>query len=79
MSEDREPCPTRRLAKGFAWCNMFVHPDDDPRSGGGFAAERTMYAEYLRDQRLTRELKCSGLDADHADFLRERIDGRVGQ
>jgi hypothetical protein len=39
-----------RPTKRFAWSNMFVHPDEDPRSEGG-----------------------------HADFLRERIDGRVGQ
>jgi uncharacterized damage-inducible protein DinB len=42
---------------------MFIHPDDDPRSDGGFQDERTMLVEYLRDQRLTLELKCSGLDA----------------
>jgi uncharacterized damage-inducible protein DinB len=55
-SED-EPTPT------FAWSNMFIHPDDDPRSDGGFDDERTLLVEYLRDQRLTLELKCSGLDA----------------
>ncbi|HEY9524478.1 MAG TPA: DinB family protein [Thermopolyspora sp.] len=48
----------------FGWDNMFVHPDDDPRTDGGFADERSMLAGYLRDQRLTLELKCSGLDAD---------------
>jgi uncharacterized damage-inducible protein DinB len=42
---------------------MFVHPDDDPRSDGGFAGERAVLVGYLRDQRLTLELKCSGLDA----------------
>jgi hypothetical protein len=87
--------------------------------------ERATLVGYLRDQRLTLELKCSGLDAagmarrsvepsnlsllglvrhladvergwfrrevlvhmieeyarhnGHADLLRERIDGRVGQ
>jgi uncharacterized damage-inducible protein DinB len=43
---------------------MFVHPDEDPRSEGGFTDERALLVEYLRDQRLTLELKCSGLDAD---------------
>jgi uncharacterized damage-inducible protein DinB len=43
---------------------MFLNPDDDPRSDGGFDDERTILVEYLRDQRLTLELKCSGLDAD---------------
>jgi uncharacterized damage-inducible protein DinB len=52
--------PERR----FGWSDMFVHPDEDPRSEGGFTDERTLLVEYLRDQRLTLELKCSGLDAD---------------
>ena len=102
MSED---LPARR----FGWWDMFVHPDDDPRTDGGFKGERATLVGFLRDQRLTLELKCSGLDAadlsrrlvgteghslrevlvhmieeyarhnGHADFLRERIDGRVGQ
>ena len=37
---------------------MFVHPDDDPRSNGGFEGERATLVGYLRDQRLTLELKC---------------------
>jgi len=49
----------------FAWWNMFVHPDDDPREQGGqFAGERATLARYLRDYRLTLELKCAGLDAE---------------
>jgi uncharacterized damage-inducible protein DinB len=56
MSTDQ---PERR----FAWRNMFIHPDEDPRSEGGFDDERTLLVEYLRDHRLTLELKCSGLDA----------------
>jgi hypothetical protein len=49
---------------GFAWDNMFVHPDDDPRTDGGFVGERETLVGYLRDQRLTLEMKCSGLDAE---------------
>jgi uncharacterized damage-inducible protein DinB len=49
---------------GFAWDNMFVQPDDDPRTDGGFVGERDTLVGYLRDQRLTLELKCSGLDAE---------------
>jgi len=105
---------------GFAWSNMFVTPDEDPRTDGGFVGERDTLMGYLRDQRLTLELKCADLDASqlaaravepsmmsllglvrhidrwrsrgarphdrgvrphngHADFLRERIDGRIGQ
>jgi uncharacterized damage-inducible protein DinB len=60
--EDRpvQDVPVRR----FGWSDMFVHPDEDPRSEGGFTDERALLVEYLRDQRLTLELKCSGLDAD---------------
>jgi hypothetical protein len=56
----------------FGWSDMFVHPDDDPRSEGGFADERAMLVGYLRDQRLTLELKCSGLDA--ADLARRSVE-----
>ena len=108
----------------FGWSDMFVRPDEDPRTDGGFKGELATLVGFLRDQRLTLELKCAGLDADgmarrsvppsnlsllglvrhmaevergwfrrrlaghdapplygdgDADFLRERIDGRVGQ
>jgi len=53
-----------RPERRFGWSDMFVHPDEDPRSEGGFTDERALLVEYLRDQRLTLELKCSGLDAD---------------
>ncbi|MEV0409735.1 DinB family protein [Streptomyces sp. NPDC050448] len=43
---------------------MFVHPDEDTRTDGGFQGERAILAGYLRDQRLTLELKCAGLDAE---------------
>ncbi|MCN9240487.1 DinB family protein [Streptomyces sp. RY43-2] len=43
---------------------MFVHPENDPRGDGGFAGERDTLVGYLRDQRLTLELKCAGLDAE---------------
>ena len=42
---------------------MFVHPDDDPRSDGDFDGERATLVGYLGNQRLTLEMKCSGLDA----------------
>ncbi|MGO9558320.1 MAG: DinB family protein [Acidimicrobiales bacterium] len=43
---------------------MFVAPEDDPRSEGGFTDERSTLVAYLRDYRLTIELKCAGLDAE---------------
>jgi uncharacterized damage-inducible protein DinB len=47
-------------ARGRA--DMFLPPDEDPREGGPVLGdERTTLTEYLRYQRLTLELKCSGL------------------
>jgi uncharacterized damage-inducible protein DinB len=44
--------------------DMWVDPEDDPREGGSsLGDERATLVEYLRCQRLTLELKCSGLDA----------------
>jgi Protein of unknown function (DUF664) len=63
-----EDLPARR----FGWSDMFVHPDDDPRTDGGFHGERATLVGYLRDQRLTLELKCSGLDA--ADLARRSVE-----
>ena len=52
--------PTR----SFGWSDMFVHPDEDPREAGQDPdGERAVLVRYLRDQRLTLEMKCSGLDA----------------
>lgn len=48
----------------FGWWDMFVHPDDDPRTDGGFVGERDTLVGFLRDQRLTLEMKCAGLDAE---------------
>src|SRR5215475_5449262 len=52
----------------FGWQDMFVGPDADPRGIGGIFVhhgdERTVLAGYLRDYRLTLELKCAGLDAE---------------
>jgi hypothetical protein len=58
---DDQARPTTRQ---FGWSDMFVHPDDDPRTDGGFVGERATLAGFLRDQRLTLELKCAGLDAE---------------
>src|SRR3954452_7179872 len=48
---------------GFGWSDMFVTPDEDPRTDGGFVGERDTLIGFLRDQRLTLELKCADLDA----------------
>jgi hypothetical protein len=47
----------------FGWWDMFVAPEEDPRGDGGFGDdERGILTGYLRDRRLTLELKCAGLD-----------------
>ena len=51
--------PERR----FGWSDMFLNPQQGPRTDGGFHTERETLIGFLRDQRLTLELKCSGLDA----------------
>jgi uncharacterized protein DUF664 len=60
-----EQPPEDQLARHFGWSDMFVHPHDDPREEGeDLPGERAILVRYLRDQRLTLEMKCSGLDAD---------------
>jgi Protein of unknown function (DUF664) len=53
--------------------DMFVDPDADPRDDPPTRAdERATLAGFLRWQRDTLELKCSGLDA--ADLARRSVD-----
>jgi uncharacterized damage-inducible protein DinB len=43
--------------------DLFLDPVDDPRMGGPrLGGERATLTEFLRGQRLTLEIKCSGLD-----------------
>jgi uncharacterized damage-inducible protein DinB len=53
-----------KITRTFGWRDMFVRPEDDPRTDGGFVSERDVLVHYLKDYRLTIELKCAGLDAD---------------
>ena len=43
---------------------MFLDPQEDPRDQSEVTGERETLMLYLRFQRQTLELKCSGLDAD---------------
>jgi len=53
--------------------DMWVDPEDDPREGGpSLGDERTTLVESLRCERLTLEMKCSGLDA--ADLARRSVE-----
>jgi len=60
------------ITRNFGWSNMFVRPEDDPRTEGGFDDERAMLVGYLHDYRLTIELKCSGLGA--VDMARRSVE-----
>ena len=60
MSDVKHELPTRE----FGWSDMWASPDDDPRSEGGPYDERSVLLRYLRNFRLTLEMKCSGLDAE---------------
>jgi uncharacterized damage-inducible protein DinB len=45
--------------------DRFLEPADDPREGGpSLGDERATLVEFLRGQRLTLEVKCTGLDAE---------------
>ncbi|MEV6879092.1 DinB family protein [Amycolatopsis sp. NPDC051128] len=55
---------TTQPARTFGWWDMFVHPDEDPRADGGFENSERGVLGYLRDRRLTLQLKCRGLDAE---------------
>ena len=48
-----------------ARADMFLDPADDPRENRPpMPDERSTLTTYLRDQRLTLEIKCAGLDAE---------------
>jgi hypothetical protein len=46
--------------------DMWVAPDEDPRNNDGASppGELPMYRDFLRNVRLTIEMKCEGLDAE---------------
>src|SRR2546423_14905030 len=44
---------------------MWMDPDGDPRDAGAYLTdERSTLVEYLRNYRLTLEMKCADLDAE---------------
>jgi uncharacterized damage-inducible protein DinB len=52
-------------AREFGWWDVFVAPDADPREEGGVpVGERATLVRYLRNRRLTLELKCAGLSPE---------------
>jgi Protein of unknown function (DUF664) len=64
-----EPPPAARTRRA----DMFLDADRDPRENGQrLGDERATLVEYLRCQRLTLELKCSGLGA--SDLARRAVE-----
>ena len=59
-----EPLDEHLPTREFGWEDLWASPEDDPRQDGGFEDERALLVGYLRNYRLTLELKCSGLDAE---------------
>jgi uncharacterized damage-inducible protein DinB len=72
MSDHTRPAPTGPApadpdelpARAWGWWDMFASPEEDPRSDGGFRGERDTLVGYLKDQRLTLQMKCAGLDPE---------------
>ncbi|HLT60571.1 MAG TPA: DinB family protein [Microlunatus sp.] len=60
MTETNEELPER----SFGWWDMWVSEEEDPRTNEPLVGERAVLTGYLRNYRLTLELKCSGLDAE---------------
>jgi uncharacterized damage-inducible protein DinB len=59
---DRDPgVPTERR---FGWSNVFVAPDEDPRSDAPSTGEKATLVDFLKGCRETLELKCRGLSAE---------------
>ncbi|MER5936090.1 DinB family protein [Streptomyces sp. NPDC001928] len=67
VTKPEEALPRR----SFGWWDMWVAPDDDPRSDGGYVGELATLVGYLSDQRLTFEMKCADLDAE--DMARRSV------
>jgi uncharacterized damage-inducible protein DinB len=60
-----EAMPERWTAS-TAYADMWMDPADDPReTGTELGDERSVLVEYVRLYRLTLEMKCAGLDAEH--------------
>jgi uncharacterized damage-inducible protein DinB len=52
------------VSRSFGWKDMFVAPEEDPRSQTSPVGERATLVDYLGAYRQTLEVKCAGLDAD---------------
>ncbi|MBR8642345.1 DinB family protein [Streptomyces tuirus] len=67
MASDKHPDEraTARWTQSTIYPDMWVDPDDDPRETDEAPVdERGILLDYLRNYRLTLEMKCAGLDAE---------------
>jgi hypothetical protein len=62
--EQANPAAAGEVVRTFGWKDVFLPPEEDPRSYGSPVGERATLIDYLQAYRLTLELKCAGLDAD---------------
>lgn len=55
-----------RWSRATVYADMWVDPDDDPRSGEGVTPEGELATllQFLADYRITLRMKCEGLDAE---------------
>ena len=53
--------PTERR---FGWSDMFVAPEEDPRSQVPSVGERATLTDFLTGYRQTLEMKCQGLNSE---------------
>jgi Protein of unknown function (DUF664) len=65
MSDSAQEPATNFPEREFGWWDMWASPEEDPREQGDPpSGERETLVRYLRDYRLTQEMKCAGLDAE---------------
>jgi uncharacterized damage-inducible protein DinB len=64
MRDPQHPDDATLPTREFGWSDMWASPEDDPRAEEGPSDERSVLLRYLRNYRLTLEMKCSGLDAE---------------
>jgi uncharacterized damage-inducible protein DinB len=61
--ETSQPDPDIPTERRFGWSNLFVAPEEDPRSDVPSVGERATLIDFLTGCRQTLELKCQGLSA----------------
>jgi uncharacterized damage-inducible protein DinB len=62
--DERYPDSDIPTERRFGWSDMFVAPEEDPRSQVPSVGERATLIDFLTGYRQTLELKCQGLDAE---------------